>query len=153
MEVGLLLKLGIGLIVVLMVLIAIFLLPKKIKSKKTNKANQKQETKSQVPKKQEEKVLSLDELIAIVKNKSSTTKELDDAINQIIKHYAKIPPKMGIRSHPDFDKYVKLVVYLVRHRNTNKDLVLKLDRALVKNNPEYKAELNDTLNKALNSRG
>jgi len=151
MEIGLLIKFVVGLIVLLMVLVGVFLLPKKISSK--NKKNNTKEEKPKQTTKKEEKIPPFDELLAIVKNSSSSTAELNEAIDIIVNNYAKIPPKVGIRSHLDFDKYVKLIVYLVRHKNTNKDLVLKLDKALVKNNPSYKAELNDTLNKALNSRG
>ena len=149
MDIELIIKSVVGLIVLLTLLVIVFILPARAKKKK--KAQAKKSVKKVVEEK--EKVLPFDELRAIVRRKSSTTEELQKAVDQIVEHYSKIHPKMGIRSHPDFDKYVDLIVHLVRHRNTNKDLILKLDCALVKNNPDYKAELNDTLTKALNSRG
>ena len=149
MDIELIIKSVVGLIVLLTVLVIVFILPARAKKKK--KAQAKKSVKKVVEEK--EKVLPFDELRAIVRRKSSTTEDLQKAVDQIVEHYSKIHPKMGIRSHPEFDKYVDLIVHLVRHRNTNKDLILKLDRALVKNNPDYKAELNDTLTKALNSRG
>ena len=149
MDIELIIKSVVGLIVLLTLLVIVFILPARAKKKK--KAQAKKSVKKVVEEK--EKVLPFDELRAIVRRKSSTTEDLQKAVDQIVEHYSKIHPKMGLRSHPDFDKYVDLIVHLVRHRNTNKDLILKLDRALVKNNPDYKAELNDTLTKALNSRG
>ena len=149
MDIELIIKSVVGLIVLLTLLVIVFILPARAKKKK--KAQAKKSVKKAVEEK--EKVLPFDELRAIVRRKSSTTEDLQKAVDQIVEHYSKIHPKMGLRSHPDFDKYVDLIVHLVRHRNTNKDLILKLDRALVKNNPDYKAELNDTLTKALNSRG
>ena len=148
MDIELIIKSVVGLIVLLTLLVIVFILPAKAKKKKVEA--KKSPTKSAPPK---EEVLPFDELRSIVRRKSSTTEDLQKAVDQIVKHYSKIHPKMGIRTHPDFDKYVDLIVHLVRHRNTNKDLILKLDRALTKNNPDYKAELNDTLTKALNSRG
>jgi hypothetical protein len=151
MDIELLIKSIVGLIVILTILIVVFILPAKSKKKKQQVKSKQTTFSKQVNKK--EKVLSFDELRAIVRKKSSTTKDLEYAVDEIVKHYSKIHPKMGVRTHPDFDKYIDLIVHLVRHKNTNKDLILKLDRALTKNNPDYKAELNDTLTKALNSRG
>ena len=153
MDVGVLINGAIGLIVILAILIMVFLLPAKIKGKK--KETKKENQKKSEPKKEEKKKqnqLTLEEIRLITKDKNSTTEELEEAIEQLIKHHVKIPPKLGIRSHPDFDIYVEIIIYLVRHKNTNKRLVLMLDSALVKNNPSYKAQLNDALNKALTSR-
>ncbi len=149
MDLELLIKTIVGLIVILTLLIIIFVLPAKAKKKK----QKEQKKKSYTTAVKKEEVPPFDELLAVIKRKSSSTEELQRAVELIVKHYSKIHPKMGIRAHPDFDKYVELIIHLVRHRNTNKDLILMLDRALVKNNPDYKAELNDTLTKALNSRG
>ncbi len=150
MDIVLLIKGVVGLIVVLAVLIMVFLLPAKMETKKKQP---KEKIKPVQTKQTREEELSFEKIRSIVKNKDSTAVELEKAIDQLIKHFVKITPKLGIRSHPDFDKYVEIIVYLVRHHNTNKDLILKLDSALTKNNPEYRAELNDTLTKALNSRG
>ena len=149
MDIELIIKSVVGLIVLLTLLVILFILPARAKKKK--KVQAKKSVKKVVEEK--EKVLPFDELRAIIRRKSTTTEELQKAVDQIVEHYSKIHPKMGLRSHPDFDKYVDLIVHLVRHRNTNKELILKLDRALLKSNPDYKAELNDTLTKALNSRG
>ncbi len=148
MDIGLIIKSVVGLIVVLAVLIIVFILPIQTKKKK----DQERSTKSEEEKGKMDPVLSFDELRLIIRKRSSTTEELNKAVDQIVHHYGKIQPKLGIRSHPEFDKYVDVIVHLVRHKNTNKDLILKLDRELTRKNPDYKAELNDTLTKALNSR-
>ncbi len=140
----------VGLVVLLTLLIVLFLVPWKRKKKKLH--TKKSQGKEATQRKREE-VLPFDELRAVVRRRSSSSEDLEMAIDQVIKHYAKIHPKLGIRNHPDFDKYVDLIVHLVRHKNTNKDLIIKLDKALTHENPQYKAELNDTLTKALNSLG
>ena len=151
MNIELLIQSIVGLIVILTILIVLFLLPKKLKKKKIEEEKKVQEQ-AKRKKTEKEKVLSFEELLAIVKNRASSTQDLEKAVDQVIKYYNKIHPKMGIRAHPDFDKYVELIVHLVRHKNTNKDIILRLDKALLKNNPSYKPELNDTLSKALNAR-
>jgi len=152
MEIEFIIKSVAVLLVLLFLLILFFVLPKKRKSlKRTNKKKKKERVYNAHQVKKEDKVLTFDELRAIVRKRSSTTIELEKVVDQVIKNYNKIPPKRGIRSHPEFDKYIDLMMHLVRHRNTNKHLILKLDRALIDANPEYKVELNDTLSKALNS--
>ena len=149
LDIEIVIKSVVGLVVLLTLLIIVFVLPARAKKKKV----QKQVKKRIQTTVEKEVALDFDDLRAIVRRHSSSKEDLQKAIDQIVKHYSKIPPKLGIRNHPDFDKYVDLIVHLVRHTNTNKDLILQLDRALTKNNSEYKAELNDTLSKALNSRG
>ncbi len=150
MDIELVIKSVVGLVVILAILIMVFLLPMKLGSKKESPKTKHQKPK---PDKPQEQKLTFEQIRSIIKNKNSSSEDLALAVDQLVKHYATITPKMGIRSHPDFDKYVEIMMYLVRHRNTNKDLILKLDKALTKNNPQYRAELNDTLTKALNSRG
>ena len=152
MNVELLIQSIVGLIIILTILIVLFLLPKKLKKKKIEEEKKQQKKAEEKKQQQKEEVLTFDQLLAIVKDRSSSTEDLEKAIDQVIKYHVKIHPKMGIRAHPEFDKYVELIVHLVRHKNTNKHIILKLDRALLKNNPSYKPELNDTLSKALNAR-
>jgi hypothetical protein len=81
-----------------------------------------------------EKQYSLNEILTIVKKKESTSKELGDAISYLVKHYVKIHPKLGLRAHPDFDIYSEIILRICRHPNTNKDIILLLDRELEKHN-------------------
>ena len=108
----------VGLVVLLTLLIVLFLVPWKRKKKKLH--TKKSQGKEATQRKREE-VLPFDELRAVVRRRSSSSEDLEMAIDQVIKHYAKIHPK--------------------------------LDKALTHENPQYKAELNDTLTKALNSLG
>ncbi len=95
----------------------------------------------------------LNTLLEIIKDKKSTTLELEEAVDLIIKYYGKIPKKLGIRAHPKFEIYSELILRICHHPNTTKEIILKLDRELERLNPEYKMELEDSLTKGLNTRG
>lgn len=99
-----------------------------------------------------EAVPDLKTLLEIIKDKKSTTEELSEAVDLIVKYYGKIPKKLGMRAHPKFEIYSELLLRICHHPNTNKDIILKLDRELQKLNPEYKIELEDSLTKGLNTR-
>ena len=148
MDITLLVKSIAGLVVILGLLIFLFLYMQN--SKKTVKIKKK--TKQTKEAKKEEN-LNLDDLLAIIRRKSTTTQELSDALDQIIKHYGKIHPKLGIRPHPDFDIYSEVLFRICRHPNTNKDIIIKFDKELEKLNPEYVQEINEAISKGLNSRG
>ncbi|WP_457743710.1 hypothetical protein [Sulfurimonas sp.] len=92
-------------------------------------------------------------LLKIIKDKKSTAKDLGEALDLLIKYHGVIPKKLGLRVHPDFEIYSEILLRLCRHKNANKDIVVKFDRELEKLNPEYKREINDSLTKGLNSRG
>lgn len=96
---------------------------------------------------------SFEELMAIIKKRSSTTEELQFAIENIVKSYGSIAPKMGIRVHDEFYIYSELIIRVCHHPNITKEQVLYLDRELRAKNPKYEQELNDSLTKGLNSRG
>ena len=152
MDIALLIKSIAGLFVILLILIFIVVLPAKRKKEK-QKQEQKEQKELEKKQKQKKPLPTFDELLKVIKNQESTTEELQKAVDLIVKYYAKIPPKLGIRTNPEFDKYIALIIYLVRHKNTNKDLILTLDKGLRKASPSYAPELNDALSKALNSRG
>ena len=148
MEITLLVKSVIGLVIVLAILIFLLLYSTTPKKKETVK----KETKNLDAKDKNQKV-DLDSLRAIIKNKKSNAKELSDALDLVIKHYGVIPKKLGTRIHPDFDKYMDILFTICRHPNTNKNLIIKFDKELIRLNPEYKAEINNAVTKGLNSRG
>ena len=60
--------------------------------------------------------------------------------------------KTAGRSHTDFDIYMDILFTICRHPNTNKNIIIKFDRQLTNENPEYKADINDAITKGLNSR-
>jgi hypothetical protein len=150
MDITFLIKSIAGLAVILGILILIFLYTPQKKKKNI----QKKRVSSQSPKNRDRDIeKSLEELLAVIKDKHATTEELAKALELIIKYHGKIHPKLGMRSHPDFDIYSEILLRICRHPNTNKDIIVKFDKALAKRNPEYLREINDSLNKGLNSRG
>ena len=136
------------LMIVLAILVVIMLFVDNDKTSTVSKAK-KTNTFSKVNK----GARSFDELRKIVKNSSTSKEELNSAIDEIIKYYPNIHPKLGIRVHPEFELYSETMLYLCRAKNTSKDIILKLDKALIDRNPSYKSELEDALKKGLNSLG
>lgn len=96
---------------------------------------------------------SLAALRKIIRNRSSSTKELQNALSLVLKYHGNIHPKLGIRAHPDFDAYAEILFTIARHKNINKDIIVKFDNELEKRNPAYKKEIYEELMKGLNSRG
>jgi len=148
MDITLLIQSFLGLVAILAVLIFfLFYMPRKRKEREKKKIVPKAKSKSVID------YPSFEDLVKIVKTKTSTAEDLADALNLIIEHYGTIPAKLGIRTHPEFTAYAELVMRVCRHPNTNKNIIVKFDRDLEKKNPEYKKEINDFLTKGLNSRG
>ena len=116
------------------------------------KTQQKKETLKK-PLKIREVQPELSTLLEVIKDKKSTTEELKEAVDLILKYYGKIPDKLGIRAHPKFEIYSEMLLRICHHPNTTKEIILKLDRELERLNPEYKMELEDSLTKGLDTRG
>ena len=89
----------------------------------------------------------------MIKLKKTTSKELKDSLDLVLKHHALIHKKLGARAHPDFDIYRDILFSICRHPNTNKNIIINFDKELTRLNPEYKADINDAITKGLNSRG
>ncbi len=139
----------IGLIAILAVLILLLFLSPKPEGVKKNEEQKKGQ-------KQEPKVITrtdLDYLLGVIKNKKTTAKELAAVLDLVIKHHGTIAKKLGIRSHPDFDIYADILLTICRHKNTNKNIIIKFNKEIVALNPDYKEEINDAVTKGLNSRG
>jgi hypothetical protein len=147
MDIVLLIKSIMGLVVILGILILLFFYTPKKKRKEPKEKKSYTQASKPAPKHE------LKELLAVIRNKHATTQELADALEMIIKYHGHIHPKLGIRAHPDFDIYSEILLRICRHPNTNKDIIIKFDKALEKLNPEYVREINDSLTKGLNSRG
>jgi hypothetical protein len=143
MEASLLIQSIAGLVFVLAILIFILLKPKSKKVKTINiKASDKPKDKTDI-----------DTLRQVIRNRNSSKEELMTAVDMILKYHGKIPNKLGVRVNPGFDTYMEIFVGLCRHKNANKEMILKLDKELIRRNPEYKSEINDAITKGLNSRG
>ena len=145
MEITLLIKSIMGLVIILaLLLLLLFYKPKKKLKKKKVKAPRTDEGKPKT---------DLESLRSIIKSKKSTEKELKEALDLVLKHHGHVHKKLGLRSHPDFDVYMEILMVICRHPNTTKDIIVDFDKSLGRLNPTYKAEINDAITKGLNSRG
>ena len=136
------------LIIVLLVLVIMYTSdPKKKKNKKSATRKNTNTPPIRV------KPRSFNTLYEIIKSKSTSEHDLKVASEEVLDNYVKITPKLGLRPHPDFDKYATIIMSLCRHPNTNKDIILHFDKLLQKSNPDYKVDIENFLTKGLNSRG
>lgn len=145
MDITLLIESATGLLVLLVILV--FIMVFSVKPEKVTKEEHKEKTGL---KKQR---TDLEYLRSILKKKSSSAQELQEALDLIIKYHGKIHTKLGLRTHPEFDIYMDIIFTICRHPNTNKDIIIKFDIELEKLNPEYISEINSALTRGLNSRG
>lgn len=145
MEIMILIKSIVGLVVILAILVFLLGVPFKKKPKKKPKI--KKEV-SSVPSRTDLKFLS-----NIIANRESSTKELTDALALIIKYHGTMHKKLGMLAHPDSKIYMDVLFKVCRHKNTNKEMIVKFSYELEKLNPQYKREINDALMRGLNSRG
>lgn len=87
--------------------------------------------------------VSFDDLLMVLKNTASSTQELGECVDTILKDYREID---------DFSGYEKAIVYLCKHPNTNKRLIIRLDTTLEKYNPSFKTKIASALKMGLDSR-
>ena len=144
MEITLLIKSFIGLVIVLAgLMFLLFYSPRaKVKKKKPKIVAVKEKLKT-----------DLDTLRSIIKNKKTSSEELKNTLDLVLKYHGNIHKKLGIRSHPDFEIYMEILIVICRHPNTNKNIIINFEKKLGKLNPQYKAEINNAITKWLNSRG
>lgn len=125
--------------VVLFVLVSILVYTSRVRKRRA-------ETLAAVP---ETRVPTYQELKAILKNKNSSYEALEDAIENIVKYYGDIEPKVGGHQSKDFDRYVELIFIICKHPNTDKNLILNFERDLARTNPQYKKDLDQAVTKGL----
>lgn len=144
MDIILLIKSGMGLVVILAVLVFFLFYSS---SKKKEKLVEKKEP----AKPKAEKPRDFAALRAVLTNDKSTSKELKEALDAIVKEYGQIS-KSGKYNQSDFGVYMGIIFNICRHPHTTKDIILDFDRELTKLNPKYKSDISDAVTKALNSR-
>ncbi|WP_455757303.1 hypothetical protein [Sulfurimonas sp.] len=132
MEVSFLIQIVIGLIVVLAILM-FFFFSSRSKAKKAKHAAEQNEEK-----------VDLQALLAIIKNNKSTSSELKEALDLVLKHYGEID---------NLKVYIDMLYIICLHPNTNKNIIIGFNKELVKLNPKYKLEINGAITDGLNSRG
>lgn len=99
------------------------------------------------------KVLSFEEISALFSNSQSSKAELQEAIEQLIRHHGKIHAKLGDLIHPDFKRYLELIISLCKNPQADKELILSLDQKLRIKNPKYGLEIDEAVNKGIAARG
>jgi hypothetical protein len=137
-------------LIVICVLVLGILLYLYLSSAKKREAKKKVES---VEVKERVKVPSFAKLAETIKLSASTNEQLHEAVDLILKHYPKIKPKNGTSPSKDFKRYADVIFSVTTHPNTDKELVLKLDRELSKHNPSYRREIDEMLNRGLSARG
>jgi hypothetical protein len=89
---------------------------------------------------------SFESLSAIIKNRTSNSRELHHAVETILARF-------GTISSHSIGKYKALLEYLCTHPQTTSQLILKFEKTLRTNNPEYEHELEKALAIGLAARG
>jgi len=152
MDIVVLIKAIVVLVVLLALLIVVFFYIPAQKAKK-ERAKKRAKAKKEQKAPRNNKEFTLEELIAVIRNKKSSQEDLKEALDRILKYYGTIHPKLGTRPHPDFDYYAEIFLKLCNHPNTTTALIVNFDKELEKRNPTYKKEINTALTKGLNARG
>ena len=99
------------------------------------------------------KPLSFEEISRIFAHKESTKDDLIGATEQLIKHHGKIHAKLGDLPHPDFKRYLVLIVKLCNNPQADKDIIVALDQKLRVKNPKYGLNIDEAINKGIARRG
>jgi len=99
------------------------------------------------------KILSFEEIKVLFSHKHSSKTELNDAIEQLVRHHGKIHAKLGDLIHPDFKRYLELIISLCKNPQADKELILSLDQKLRVKNPKYGLEIDEAVNKGIAARG
>lgn len=89
---------------------------------------------------------TFESLSEMIKNKSSTAKELHHAVEMILEHFG------GIDSH-SVGKYLYLLEALCTHPRTDSKLILRFEKTLRTHNLDYSHEIEKALAIGLAARG
>jgi hypothetical protein len=129
MDITLVIEIGVALTALLAILIFLFF--SHIKKRKIVS------TKEKAP------VQDLNSLIEIIKNKQTSTDDLKNTLDLILRDHGEIH---------DFNSYLDILYRITLHPNTNKDIIINFDKELSKRNPNYKEEISKSVTDALNFR-
>ena len=97
--------------------------------------------------------LSFEEISYIFAHSESSVEDLKDAIEQLIRHHGKIHAKLGDLPHPDFKRYLSLIINLCKNPRADKDIIISLDQKLRTKNPKYGLDIDEAVNKGISARG
>ena len=135
----------IALLLLLLIILVIYYIRSAKKKKKTKPIKPKTENIEVAPP-------TFKELKAIIRDQRTTADNLVIAINQLIQYYGSIPLKEGIHPAKRFNEYASILIAVCRHKNTNAKIVLLLDKQLREKNPSYEHNIDEMLQRGLNSR-
>ncbi|OHD96118.1 MAG: hypothetical protein A2552_09045 [Sulfuricurvum sp. RIFOXYD2_FULL_44_160] len=120
-----------GLLFILIVLVALYVWSSKSKT---------------VPETVPTTIETFESLSAIIKNRSSSARELNHAVEMILSHFG------TITSHT-VGKYKLLLEELCTHPRTDSKLILRFEKTLRMNNPTYAHDIEKSLALGLAQRG
>jgi len=104
-------------------------------------------------KKSKDTPLSFEEIAAIYSDTKSTKEALTEATEELMKHHGKIHAKLGDLPHPDFKRYLALIINLCKNPQADKDIIIALDQKLRAKNPRYGLDIDEAVNKGIAGRG
>lgn len=143
------------LIILLLILIPLLLSYLVYPDEKVNKHLPKlsKKIKKEEPVISKNEILSFEEIATIFSHKKSTKEDLVRAIEQLIRHHGKIQAKLGDLPHPDFKRYLILIIELCNNPQVDKDIIVSLDNKLRTKNPKYGINIDEAINKGIARRG
>ncbi len=143
------------LIILLLILIPLLLSYLVYPDEKVNKhlPNLPKKIKKEEPVISKNEILSFEEIATIFSHKKSTKEDLLRAIEQLIRHHGKIQAKLGDLPHPDFKRYLTLIIELCNNPQVDKDIIVSLDNKLRTKNPKYGMNIDEAINKGIARRG
>ncbi|HIC44217.1 MAG TPA: hypothetical protein EYO73_07975 [Sulfurimonas sp.] len=100
-----------------------------------------------------DKPLSFEEILEVFGDTQSSKETLREVIEQLIKHHGKIHAKLGDLPHPDFKRYLSLIIVLCNNPKADKDIIIALDQKLCTKNPRYALNIDEAVNKGIAARG
>ena len=140
------------LIILLLILIPLLLSYLVFPDEKITK-NIPKKKKSIVPVISKDKPLTFEEIADILAHSQSTPEMLKEGIEQLAKNHGKIHAKLGDLPHPDYKRYLSLIINLCKNPQSDKDIILSLDQKLRAKNPKYGLDIDDAVNKGIAARG
>lgn len=99
------------------------------------------------------KPLTFEQITSIFMNQKSEKEDLKEAIEQLVRYHGKIKPKLGDLPHPDFNRYLTLIVALSKHPQADADIIISLYHKLSAKNPKYNLNIDEATNKGIAARG
>ncbi|MBL4730139.1 MAG: hypothetical protein JKY28_01900 [Sulfurimonas sp.] len=89
---------------------------------------------------QKPSLIALEEILKTLELQVSSTDELKEGLEYVLNNYGVIH---------NFSLYQKILLAIISHPHTNKNIILSFDKELSNRNPKYKKRISDTITDAL----